>query len=84
MNQLPSLKMRNLTIPVPVIQGGMGIGLSSYTLAGAVAREGGLGVLSSAALDRIVSLRHGKKLNARDAAAQDVRDAKILADRPNL
>ena len=78
MNQLPSLTMRNLTIPVPIIQGGMGIGLSSYTLAGAVAKEGGLGVLSSAALDRIVSLRHGKKLNARDAAAQDVRDAKIL------
>jgi len=75
---LPSMNLNKCIIPVPIIQGGMGIGLSSYTLAGAVAREGGLGVLSSAALDRIVSRRHGKKFNARDAAAQDVRDAKIL------
>lgn len=72
------MKIRNLTIPVPVIQGGMGIGLSSYTLAGAVAKEGGMGVLSSAALDRLVSERHGRKMKAREAAAQDVRDAKLL------
>ncbi len=77
---LPSLKMRKTEIAVPIIQGGMGIGLSSYTLAGAVAREGGLGVLSSAALDRILTARHGKKFKAREAAAQDVRDAKSLAN----
>lgn len=80
MNSLPELKMRNTTIKIPVIQGGMGIGLSSFTLAGAVAAEGGLGVLSSAALDRIVSDRHGKKFNHRQAAAQDVIDAKALAN----
>jgi len=74
------MKIRNFTVPVPIIQGGMGIGLSSYTLAGAVAKEGGMGVLSSAALDRIVSKRHGKKLNPRDAAAQDVRDAKAIGN----
>lgn len=75
---LPSLKIRKTHIPVPIIQG-MGLGLSNYTLAGAVGLEGGLGVLSSAALDRIVSDRHGRKLKAREAAAQDVRDAKELA-----
>lgn len=77
--QLPQMKIKNLSIPVPIIQGGMGIGLSSYSLAGSVAKEGGLGVLSSAGLDRIVSQRHGKKINARDAAAQDVRDAKSIS-----
>ncbi len=76
---LPPLKIRKTTVEVPIIQGGMGIGLSTYTLAGNVAKEGGLGVLSSAALDRIVSARKGKKFNARDAAAQDVRDAKEIA-----
>lgn len=76
---LPSLKIRKTLIPVPIIQGGMGIGLSNYTLAGAVGLEGGLGVLSSAALDRIVSERHGRRMKAREAAAQDVRDAKLLA-----
>ena len=74
----PKMKLRNTEVRVPIIQGGMGIGLSSYTLAGAVAREGGMGVLSSAGLDRIVSKRHGQKLKAREAAAQDVRDAKVL------
>src|SRR4051812_9265007 len=77
--RLPSMRIRNLDIPVPVIQGGMGIGLSSYYLAGSVAREGGMGVLSSAALDRIVSSRHSRKMKAREAAAQDVRDARFLS-----
>jgi nitronate monooxygenase len=76
---LPSMLLRKTHVRVPIIQGGMGIGLSSYRLAGTVSREGGLGVLSSAALDRIVSARHGRKFKARDAAAQDVRDAKELA-----
>ena len=31
---------------VPIIQGGMGIGVSLSGLAGAVAREGGIGVIS--------------------------------------
>ena len=76
---LPELKIRNSILKVPVIQGGMGIGLSNYTLAGAVASEGGMGVLSSAALDRIISDRHGRKFTTREAAAQDVIDAKKLA-----
>jgi nitronate monooxygenase len=75
----PSLKIRNTEVKFPIIQGGMGIGLSNYTLAGAVAREGGVGVLSSAALDRILSVRHGKKMKPREAAAQDVRDARELS-----
>jgi nitronate monooxygenase len=80
MSKMPSMKLRNTEVRVPIIQGGMGIGLSSYTLAGAVAREGGLGVLSSAGLDRILTQRHGKKFKAREAAAQDVRDAKSLGN----
>lgn len=86
MNQGPyqPLKLRHRSAPVPIIQGGMGIGLSSYTLAGAVAREGGVGVLSSAALDRILSVRHGRKMRAREAAAQDVRDARFLSQGKGL
>ena len=80
MTSLPELLMRKKIMKVPVIQGGMGIGLSNYTLAGAVASEGGMGVLSSAALDRIISARHGRKFLPREAAAQDVLDAKKLAN----
>jgi nitronate monooxygenase len=78
-NQFPELRIRNTVIRVPIIQGGMGIGLSNYTLAGAVASQGGMGVLSSAALDRIVSDRHGIKMKHREAAAQDVIDAKKIS-----
>lgn len=45
-----SLKIGNLTINVPVIQGGMGVGISLSGLAAAVANEGGVGVISSAGL----------------------------------
>lgn len=77
---LPALKIKNFSCRLPIIQGGMGIGISNYKLAGTVAKEGGMGVLSSAALDRLVSERHGKKFKAREAAAQDVRDAKAIAN----
>lgn len=44
------LKIGNLTAPIPIIQGGMGIGVSSAGLASAVASEGGIGILSAAQL----------------------------------
>jgi NAD(P)H-dependent flavin oxidoreductase YrpB (nitropropane dioxygenase family) len=44
------LKIGSLTIPVPIIQGGMGVGVSLSGLAVAVANEGGVGVISSAGL----------------------------------
>ena len=44
------LKMGELTIAVPIIQGGMGVGVSLSGLAVAVANEGGVGVISSAGL----------------------------------
>jgi nitronate monooxygenase len=37
---------------LPVVQGGMGVGVSAHGLAGAVAREGGVGTLSSVDLRR--------------------------------
>jgi NAD(P)H-dependent flavin oxidoreductase YrpB (nitropropane dioxygenase family) len=47
---MKALQIGNLTIPVPVIQGGMGVGISLSGLAAAVANEGGVGVISSAGL----------------------------------
>ena len=45
-----SLKIGNLIAPIPVIQGGMGIGVSSSNLASAVANAGGIGIISAAQL----------------------------------
>ena len=45
-----SLQIDDLTIAIPIIQGGMGVGVSLSGLAVAVANEGGVGVISSAGL----------------------------------
>lgn len=42
------LKIGDLTAKVPVIQGGMGIGISLGNLAGTVAKVGGIGIISAA------------------------------------
>ena len=44
--EYPSLKIGNLTAKKPLIQGGMGIGISLSNLAGNVAKEGGIGIIS--------------------------------------
>lgn len=42
------LKIGELTAKLPIIQGGMGVGISLSSLAGAVAARGGIGVISTA------------------------------------
>ncbi len=69
---LKPLVIKGKKIRVPIIQGGMGVGVSLHPLAQAVAREGGLGIVSSACLDRLVSKRTGKKFNTYDAAYEEV------------
>lgn len=73
---LPQLSIKGKKITVPVVQGGMGVGVSLYPLARAVALQGGLGIVSSACLDRLVSRRTGKKLNSYEAAFEEVSLAK--------
>ncbi len=45
---LPSLQIGDLTARLPIIQGGMGVGISLSGLASAVANEGGIGVIAGA------------------------------------
>ena len=45
---LKELNIGEKTAQLPIIQGGMGVGISRSSLAGAVAREGGIGVISTA------------------------------------
>ena len=46
--KLKELKFAGKTARIPIIQGGMGIGVSRYRLAGAVAKAGGVGMISTA------------------------------------
>lgn len=45
---MKSLTIGNLTAKYPIVQGGMGVGISMHKLAGAVAKAGGVGVISAA------------------------------------
>lgn len=45
---MKALKLGDLTVPIPIIQGGMGVGISMANLASAVANQGGVGVISAA------------------------------------
>ncbi len=45
---LPKLKIGDLVADIPIIQGGMGVGVSLSNLAGNVAKCGGIGIISSA------------------------------------
>jgi nitronate monooxygenase len=47
---LPKLEIGNITARIPIIQGGMGIGVSLSGLAAAVAAEGGIGVIATAGI----------------------------------
>ncbi len=44
----PKLKIGELEIAVPIVQGGMGVGISLSKLASAVANQGGVGVIAGA------------------------------------
>ncbi len=58
--RLPGLQIGNLNLPTPIVQGGMGVGISLSGLASAVANQGGIGVISSVALGLLTDDK-GKK-----------------------
>jgi nitronate monooxygenase len=73
---IKELNIGGLIIPVPIIQGGMGVGISMSGLASAVANQGGVGVISAAglglvhrnaALDYLQANIEGLKLEIRKA-----------------
>jgi len=45
---MKAIKIGNKTLSIPIIQGGMGIGVSLGNLAGSVMNQGGMGVISAA------------------------------------
>ena len=51
-------------IKVPLIQGGMGVGVSLSGLAGAVAAEGGIGIISTARLASMSRILRTMRKNA--------------------
>jgi nitronate monooxygenase len=79
LDRLEDLGLRPLRVRgrklLPIVQGGMGVGVSAHRLASAVAREGAMGTIAS------VDLRHHHPDLM--AAGKDVRD-RVVLDRQNL
>lgn len=66
---------------LPVVQGGMGVGVSAQRLAGAVAAEGGMGTISSVDLRRLHPdlMERTAGCNAGEAAKQCINEANLEA-----
>ena len=52
-SKLPRLRIGKIDVEHPIVQGGMGVGVSNSNLAGAVAKYGAVGTLSSVGLSKI-------------------------------
>lgn len=76
--KLPELKIGNLLAKIPIIQGGMGVGISLSGLASAVANEGGIGVLSAVGLGAL----KGKisKETEIEALREEIQKSRSLTD----
>lgn len=69
----------DLKIPVPIIQGGMGIGVSLSGLASAVANMGGIGVISSVAIGLVENKGNSRYRQGNiDGLRNEIRKAREL------
>ncbi len=59
---LKPIKIGKHTIEIPIIQGGMGVGISWDRLAGSVSKEGALGVISSVGTGIYENRKYAKKI----------------------
>ena len=75
---LKPLRIRDKTL-LPIVQGGMGVGVSASKLAGAVAQLGGMGTISSVDLRR-----HHPDLMAQTGHLDKELDARARIDQANL
>ncbi|MDR1490973.1 MAG: nitronate monooxygenase [Desulfovibrio sp.] len=77
----PPLAIGNIIARTPIVQGGMGVGISLHRLASAVAAEGGIGVIAGAMIGMKEADVAKDPVGAnRRALADEIRKAKALTD----
>jgi nitronate monooxygenase len=74
----PPLVIRGRSL-LPIVQGGMGVGVSAHRLAGSVAKENGLGTIAAVDLRRHHADLYEATRHCRDAAAIDAANLVALA-----
>ncbi|WP_319477921.1 nitronate monooxygenase [Marispirochaeta aestuarii] len=77
----PSFRIGDLTARIPVVQGGMGVGISLSGLASAVASEGGIGIIAANAIGMLEPdyFKDGRAANLR-ALRREIRSAREKSD----
>lgn len=76
-----SFRIGDLEIPVPIVQGGMGVGISLSNLASAVANNGGVGVIATVGIGLITNkpYKNYRQVNI-DALREEIRKARKLSN----
>jgi len=77
---VPELRIGDLVARVPIVQGGMGVRISLSSLAAAVAREGGIGTISSIGLGDIDEGARDYERASREALREEIRKAQEMTD----
>jgi nitronate monooxygenase len=81
MSKIPELRIGDLVARLPIIQGGMGVGISLSGLASAVANAGGIGVISSVGLGMLNNRsQQTYKEDNKLALRREIRKARKLTD----
>jgi len=78
---MPTLRIGDWEADIPIVQGGMGVGISLSGLASAVANAGGIGVIATAGIGMFEPdhLTHFKEANKR-ALRKEIQTAKARTD----
>lgn len=80
-SRIPSLRIGDLEVNPPIIQGGMGVRVSKANLAAAVANEGCVGVVSTVGLGKFEDSPGSEFLRVNEEALrQELRKAKSMTD----
>ncbi len=79
--KIPELKIGKLRAKVPIVQGGMSVGISLSGLASAVAKEGGVGVIGTAGIGMLEQdfMTNYREANKR-ALRNEIRRAREITD----
>lgn len=77
---MKQLKIGHLTSSLPIVQGGMGVGISMSGLAAAVANEGGIGVISAAGIGMLYKNGNGYIQNSIDGLKAEISKARELTN----
>ena len=80
--KIPPLDIGDIRVPLPLIQGGMGVRVSLACLAAAVANEGGIGTIAAVGLGDFEASKTDFENVSSKALAHEIRRAMSMTDGP--